>query len=87
MIPERTDYNGWTNYETWNVALWICNDQKIYNFVSWCVEQDHRYNNTVSYDNLIASIEANFGQMTGDGVRWMDGRINSKELDEMLDDL
>ena len=22
-----TDYNGWTNYETWNVALWIDNEQ------------------------------------------------------------
>ena len=20
-------YNGWTNYETWNVALWLDNDQ------------------------------------------------------------
>lgn len=23
-------YNGWTNYETWNVALWIDNDQGSY---------------------------------------------------------
>lgn len=23
-------YNGWTNYETWNLALWIDNDQGSY---------------------------------------------------------
>jgi hypothetical protein len=22
-----TKYNGWTNYETWNYALWLDNDQ------------------------------------------------------------
>lgn len=25
-------YNGWTNYETWNVALWIDNDQGSYSY-------------------------------------------------------
>ena len=23
-------YNGWTNYETWNVALWLGNDEGAY---------------------------------------------------------
>ncbi len=25
-------YNGWTNYETWNVALWLDNEQGSYNY-------------------------------------------------------
>jgi hypothetical protein len=25
--PQDKTYNGWTNYETWNVALWIGNEQ------------------------------------------------------------
>jgi hypothetical protein len=28
-----------------------------------------------------------WGQMTPDGVRWMDGLINTQELDEMLTEM
>ena len=32
-------YQGWTNYETWNVALWIDNDQGTYEMVKeWAKE-------------------------------------------------
>lgn len=30
-MTETKTYNGWTNYETWNVALWIDNEQGSYN--------------------------------------------------------
>lgn len=30
-MSETKTYNGWTNYETWNVALWIDNEQGSYN--------------------------------------------------------
>ena len=34
-----SDYNGWTNYETWNVALWLDNDQGTYEMMrEWAVE-------------------------------------------------
>jgi len=26
-MNETKTYNGWTNYETWNVALWMDNEQ------------------------------------------------------------
>ena len=29
---EAPGYNGWKNYETWCVALWIGNDEGSYNY-------------------------------------------------------
>lgn len=28
---ENKKYNGWTNYETWVTALWLDNDEDLYN--------------------------------------------------------
>jgi hypothetical protein len=35
-------YNGWTNYETWNVSLWLDNDQGSYSF--WNERAQEVYN-------------------------------------------
>ncbi len=40
------EYQGWSNYETWAVALWIDNDRAIY-------EQAHS-----QFDELVSSLEA-----------------------------
>jgi len=36
---------------------------------------------------LIPVLECTYGQMTPDGVRWMDGTINTTELDSVIDEL
>ena len=33
MTTESSTYNGWTNYETWNVKLWLDNDEGSYNML------------------------------------------------------
>ena len=30
---QKLEYNGWTNYETWNFMLWADNDEPTYNKV------------------------------------------------------
>ncbi len=30
---QKLEYNGWYNYETWNLKLWLDNDQGTYNMV------------------------------------------------------
>ena len=82
-----TTYNGWANYETWNASLWIGNDEGMYRLAVEYVEFARRSGQRVSYDALIPSLEYAFGQMTPDGTRWMDGRIDTDEMDEMLAEL
>ena len=84
MIPERETFNGWANYETWNASLWINNEEPMYRLAVSYVEQARRFGQAIKFDNLIPALEVNFGQMTPDGVRWMDGRIDTDEMDEML---
>ena len=72
--PQSTEmYNGWTNYETWNAALWIQNDSSNFEVAFGCT----------SY----AQFKDRIGELrTGDGVRWDDPKIDTEELDELLDE-
>jgi len=78
------DYNGWKNYETWNVALWIQNDEGLYDIAK---ELD-------CYKDFMDTIrtKARWGvgsltYQTPDGVAWNDSGLDIEELDEMIGEL
>ena len=71
----ETTYNGWANWETWNVALWLQNDETLYKLA-------RRYD---SYSRLLRHLENGWGECTPDGARWIDA--DTDELDEMLTEL
>ena len=65
----NTEYNGWTNYETWNVALWIQNDEGLYNIAC----------EAGSYEDFVDYV-SEFMTQTPDGVKWNDPAINACEI-------
>jgi hypothetical protein len=77
MTAATETFNGWANYETWNVALWLQNNYSHYKIA-------RQYDR---YDALIPRLEHSLGQITPDGVRWMDPTIDTNALDEMLAEL
>ena len=73
-------YNGWENYETWNVSLWVANDEILY-------RQVVRYVQGAVYpswsDFVRSSGLENFA--TPDGVSFTDDRLGLEELDEFVE--
>ena len=63
-----TEYNGWENYETWNVALWINNDEGLYDLAMAAG----------NYEDFVDALEAvSFNaKSTPDGVSFKDPKVN-----------
>ena len=82
-------YNGWANYETWNAALWIGNDQFLYNTAKACVT--FREGIETPWDKfqrcMTDGVVGRFLGETGDGVAWNDPAIDADEMNEMMWDL
>ena len=71
-----SNYNGWANYETWNAALWIGNDEILYSIAK----------RAYSWRNCVSLLQSMGITHTGDGVEWDDVNIDEDEIDEMLED-
>ena len=68
-------YNGWENYETWNVALWINNDEGLYNIAMEAGD----------YETFCDYLGSN--ATTGDGVKYTDPKVNVVQLNSDVFDI
>jgi hypothetical protein len=88
--------NGWANYETWNVALWINNDQGLYREARRVrhkgyrafVESMHAMGRESMWHNSVSGATASLIYYeTPDKVAWNDHAIDTDALDKMLEEL
>ena len=75
------EYNGWKNYATWNVALWLGNNENMNN-------QVERFNRCVplygtTYAEFIIYF-ASLGDQTPDGVAWLDDTLDYAALNRVV---
>jgi hypothetical protein len=76
VSPDGT-YNGYANYQTWNVCLWISNDHNLNILAKQCNSYDH-------FKILVREIfeRSDFRFETPDGVAWSDSAVNLAEMKE-----
>jgi hypothetical protein len=79
------DYNGWKNYETWNVALYLDNDEGTYLAVKEYVRDTLNSTDDLTYDGLIQYLGIE-DESTPDGIPWNYFRIDRREMFEWLMD-
>ncbi len=83
-------YNGWKNYATWNVALWICNDEGLYNEARKYARRSYTDFAKHMADNWQAELAtgcAGISKQTPDGVSWNDPELDFEALDTMIREL
>jgi hypothetical protein len=90
METEKS-YNGWANYETWNVALWIGNDEGLYNeakrFRSRGYEAFAKYMRETGKECTVNGMVPAIYIQTPDDVAWDDSGLDIEALDQMLAEL
>jgi len=69
-------YNGWNDWTTWNVALWIRNDYGFYSIAKDCK----------NYMDFLYEMQYMIGSFaTPDGADW--GEANIEEMNEVIEEI
>ena len=78
-------YNGWANRETWNVMLWIDNDEPLYRCAcEFVANRGGDVNN--AYQDFIYGMDMQ-NDSTPDGIAWISDELDDPALDEALMEL
>lgn len=77
-----TDYNGWKNYATWNVALWIDNGEGLYE-----IAKRYRGRGYGDFVNYLSELCLDGKFETPDGIAWNDPSLDIGALDQMISEL
>ena len=76
-MTNNNTYNGWANYETWNVALWLNNNEALYFAMLDAIRNGAR-----TYEDVREAMGLT-GE-TKDNVAWDDSALDVAELDAMI---
>ena len=80
-----TECNGWKNYETCNVALWMQNDEGLYAFAKY-----YRFKGYLAFVECLCGMfgeESKLAVSTPDGILWKNSQLDIPALDEMMREL
>jgi hypothetical protein len=77
-------YQGWKNYDTWNVSLWINNTETTYRNARWFMsnnpDKNHPYMAFILNQKMTDKV-------TPDDVEYMSDDLDYDELNAMMRDL
>ena len=86
----RETYNGWKNYETWLVKLWIDNDREMLVYIYDSIEDMDVYGASNWIEDLIEESIPEFGGAIGglfdDLIYASMGRVDWYEIAEVFKD-
>lgn len=76
----ENEYEGWANYDSWNVAHWIKSDPPYYEAM---VEFMKDYDGKAPYKDFITNSGLSV-QKTKDGVKWFNHKLDFGALNDFM---